>query len=1047
MHELEQFHYGQLVHHGSPTGELRVLAKSPGIRDHHVNAALTHALLPPLEKTCGVAWGVLRAGRGKAAYLTRTDHHAESGAVIRQFVEIPVPVLKTLAGNIQALRQLVETPLPIYEMLGDALPCLQLPDDPAPTESDQVDGLLDLLTYAKNNTRNIEPLLAAIVSGRPLVVQAAPAEAQPRAAFVQGLLALLPASTRFGVSFLLHNTPDSERQASIEFLDAPPQRDALIYHWDSGDISAADVTSDYSRFIVGQMRLDTSLVIQQTERLTRTAGWRFSSGDSLHEALDYASYRSKIDRSIENNMPVDVASVAQILEDDPTLDDETRVRYARHLMSFALALDEMEHVEQVAVTMHDNPVLQDDVYSRLQSAIDDGKGALIFETLVGWLNNPLAPQGPRWMQLLRTAALAELDELLAANDIPGINAFMRQINSLDDSAQPLAAPVLNRLLPRIGRNKELAALLLLLSVRHLSEERLQQLLNSQRFLKAQPRPLRRYLLVLKNPERTPSNGTLIRAAKVYAPQFDDVALLHLALFAHQNDCLALIDRRVLRDLVHLMRARQLPVDTDKLAQLAINLNQTRLTTLKDPAPRFILQILLLAGRYEWLSQAMIAQSRDYYGTNRPFDYVRSIQKAFKESALSAAGARQALNELEQHRIRDVPFLGAICGALEAANWSPELESYASRLMQELAGTPRYMQMLPIQAAFAVLRYYARQDDSRKLYMAARVIASTCAHKEGRLGLSAANRAYAMLKRHPRTRPVALEVIRHYVREADEKAARHMMNYYTEQLDDDGISQKLQIAYEFSNMMGRLDLVTYTGLLHDTVESLQHLAESYHQTGRYPQLIQLRGLVDRIRRTAPSVEFHAMGADLQQVAHDLVILCEQHNRRSKTDEKHIRAMVTATDDPQSILDVMRVAGGHLTEKNVYSRTLNEKDDLSKPFGQIDPDRHPARVAAMKQILHAATTSRPTSRHVWTGAAIADEINSRVQSLPGIGLDDLLKQTGRDWQRLADLITHLVETSDTDVIKSDNRTGRRLDQHSIQPQSPLALLRFIYGATNN
>jgi hypothetical protein len=1046
MHELEQFHYGQLVHHGSPTGEMRVLAKSPGIRDRHINEALKNTLLPPLEQTCGVAWGVLRAGRGKAAYLTRTDHDADSGAVIRQFVEIPVAVLKALAGNVQALRTLVEKPLPVYEMLGDTLPRLQLPDDPAPADDDQIDGLLDLLTYAKNNTRNMEPLLAAIVSGTPLVVRQAPAKARPRAGFVQGLLALLPASTRFGVSFLLHNTPDSGCQANIEFMTTPPERDALIYNWDSGDISGADVSSDYSRFIVGQMRLDTSLVLQQTDRLTRTAGWRFSSGDSLQEALDYASYRSRIDRSVENNMPVDVASVAQILEDDPTLDDDTRVRYARHLMSFALALEEMEHVEQVAVTMHGNPTLQDDVYSRLQDAIDSGKGALIFETLVSWLNNPLAPQGPRWMQLLRTAALAELDNLLDANDIRGINAFLRQINSLDESAQPLAAPVLNRLLPRIGKNKELAALLLLLSVRHLSDDRLHKLLNSQRFLKAQPRPLRRYLLVLKNPERTPPDGTLVRAANVYAPQFYDEALLHLALFANQNDRLSLIDRRVLRDLVTLLSDHQLPLNADKLAQLAINLNQTRLTTLKDPAPRFILQILLMTGRYQWLSQAMIAQSRDYYGTNRPFDYVRSIQSAFKERALSASDARRALDELEQHRIRDVPFLGAICGALEAADWSTELESYASRLMQELAGSPRYMQMLPIQAAFAVLRYYARQDDRRKLHMAVRVIASTCAHKEGRLGLSAANRAYAMLKRHPRTRPVALEVIRQYVREADDRAARHMMNYYKQQLDDDSVSQKLQIAYEFSNMMGRLDLVTYAGLLRDTVESLQHLAESYHQAGRYPQLIQLRGLVDRIRRSAPSVEFHAMGADLRQVAHDLVILGEQHNRRSKTDEQHIAAMVTASDEPQSILDVMRVAGGHLTDKSVYGFSLSEKDDISKPFGNLAPDRHPARVAAMKQILHAATTSRPTSRHVWTGEAIADEINSRVKSLPGIGLNDLLAQTGRDWQRLADLITHLVEHSDTDVIKSDNRTGRKLDNHAIQPQSPLALLRFIYGATS-
>jgi hypothetical protein len=191
----------------------------------------------------------------------------------------------------------------------------------------------------------------------------------------------------------------------------------------------------------------------------------------------------------------------------------------------------------------------------------------------------------------------------------------------------------------------------------------------------------------------------------------------------------------------------------------------------------------------------------------------------------------------------------------------------------------------------------------------------------------------------------------------------------------------------------------------------------------------------------------MGDNLRRVAHDMVILGEQHNRRSKNDETYIRAIVSGDKQPQSILDVMRVAGGYLIDENVHPFRLKEKEDVSKPFGSLQPDSHPKRVVAMKRILHAATTSRPTSRHVWTGEAIADEINSRVQSLPGSGLDTLLKQTGRDWQRLADLIAHIVETSDTDVIQSDNSTGRKLDKQAVQPQSPLALLRFMYGSIKN
>ena len=115
---------------------------------------------------------------------------------------------------------------------------------------------------------------------------------------------------------MLNNTENSSLKGQIEFReDAPAPDGVTLYDWHSGDISGETIENDYSKFIISQMRLDLELVTKETEQLTRTAGWRFSSGDNLAQALDYASYRMKIDQAIKTGLPVEAENAAKVLKE------------------------------------------------------------------------------------------------------------------------------------------------------------------------------------------------------------------------------------------------------------------------------------------------------------------------------------------------------------------------------------------------------------------------------------------------------------------------------------------------------------------------------------------------------------------------------------------------------------------------------------------------------------------------------------------------------------------------------------------------------------
>lgn len=1039
MDALQYFHYGQLVHNGEIRGDARVLAKSKGIKDDFIKLVLETSKISPLPDTVGVSWGMLRTRRGQPLTFARAEQDA-SGAITYQYIQMPADSVRELAGNLSALSQYLTAPLPAYAMLGDDLTAIK-PENISLTTDQQVDSLLDLMSYARNNTRNIEPLIGAIVSGTPLIVINAPHEGDVRLGFIQGLLTLLPASTRLGVTYLSHATPDSAIKAQLMFMEtAPDAENQVVYDWDSGKVSGKEIKNEYSRFVTSQMRLDPEQVTRETEKLTITAGWRFNSGDNLSKALNYASHRAKVDQSLENGMPVEVSSVATILLEDPTLSDEQRLMYSRHLINFSLALDDLQYVDSITATMNQHKEIEEEVLKYMSNALDSGQGAIIFETLVRWQENPFSPTGPKWQQMMGKAALSELDELIEDQDAEMVSDYLDDINRLGKQATPIIGRVIDRVLPLADREPSIPIKILLLAMRNLDDTKLQSLISTSRFVRPLPSDVKRMLALFSQRDQTAPPGTLIRAVKSIPESEQVSALIAFIRQAYSNKRIDLIDERVLNELVKSLNVNPTLIDGHFLTGIAEAIQTTTLERMKRPAPRLVLQLLLLSQNYVALDTLMVAQSRDIYGAEGQREYIKSIQDTFAKTNIPASDVLDALTVMEQMELNQIPIAVATFGALEGTGWSPQLKAVADKMMKEVADNQRLLEALPPESVYSLLQYTARMGDIRRIRIAARVMGSCAAHDGGKDGLKAVNRAYKMLDSNDKTRLISIEVIRQYIREADEKPAHHMIKFYGDRLGAD-ISRKLQMSYEFSNLTARMDWLTYASSLQLTVDMLQAMVNAYDKPASRPNLGDTRLVVDHFRKQLSIGQNRELGEDLRKLAHAIVVLGQRHDRRSSTSDKHNESIARGKSDPRSVLDVYRASGGFLLDNSAYPFRIKE-GNASNPLGENTVEDLAINFSIASTLLEEATNARPSSRNMWTNETLVDEINSQTATLIGEGAKQL-HQMGRNWQRLADLVIHITKSGDAKIIEANNSRGRKLDKLETAPENELELLRFIYG----
>jgi hypothetical protein len=1034
MNGLEHFYYGQLIHDGAPKDNYRVLARSKGITEQQVKFITETIKISPVNSNSPINWGIVR-GNKTIPYILAQAQYATSDSLLHHYVLVPSELTRLLSGNIKAYLPIIPQKLPSFAMLGDELPLLGLPNPVPQPEDQQADDLLELLNYVQNNTKNIEPLLGAIIEGRTLQVIKAPEDVEQRANFVQGLTTLLPASTRYGVTFLLQSGSDSNAQ--IIFSNDPAVEDTVVFDWGTGKVDNPQ-PNEYARFIVSQLRLDASLAVQQAEALTQTAGWRFKSGERLSEALAYASHRSKIDQAVQNRLPVATLDVSHILANDPTLDDAKRERYAQHLVDFALALNDNTHTEPVAIVCGKSAEMANQVLKQFNRAMAEGKASFVFQTLAKWLENPLAPQSQDWIDLLNKSALLELRDIVQNRDTESLKLYLNDIQHLQGTTlvDRIVPKVLEVSLSLVSEDAELPSQVMLLGMSFLDKSGFQKLLTSPNLAKYLPREIKQFLRELYDKEFNTISDSILQAAGTMNEEQRNDAIMRFVEMAYESKRLNLLSDGVLKVVIRITTG----VRSEKYQPIVLNIARDLLEGA-TPAPRgerakYFLQLLLISRRYDLLNRGMQEQSRLHYAEEKQADYFRLLQDVFASTRLPAQDMSRAINDLQGYGLKNLGFISAVAGALQAINYTSELEEFADFVLNMLVDDRSYSENIHHEAPLALLKYYIAQRNSRNVQQLARLIPTVSTQKSDRESLIIIRDSYNAIAEHERLGRLGMDMLRQFIRLASPKVGQRIIEYYAKEFDKDQ-TQKVNRSLDFAILLSYLPIHEYADAARLTADMLEKAHQSYLNS-KIPTT-QIDALYDGIRPKVDVNQRKKIAEELNKFIKLIVTLGKLGDSRS-TNSETIGQLVRGQDNPRNVLEVLRFSGGFFLRGRVYSV---KPKPIANPFIDINPQNLFNNLVLSNLVLSAVVKLAQTKRN-WSNNALTDELESLLRMLTSDPSQELYKLLGIDLQRIAELLPMLVKDADSTISDEQSKLSKKLESKGQQPKNALEFYRYMIGS---
>jgi hypothetical protein len=1027
---------------GKPEKELQLLAASPGVTPEAIAEAVKLALLPPLAD--GRTWALVRGRR--SPYMLVQSGMGPSGQTILHYILPPPEALRGLAGNLKALLPLVQDNFRSFEKVGDKLKTLVMPPSEAPTTEQQVDDILDLMTNTHNRIETIEELLAAIVQGVTLVVVNAPSELETRVKFVQSLLALVPPSARSGVTFATHTLPSTKADTQIRFLAGENvPSDAVIYDWTTGKVGGQDVDDVYSHFITSQLRLDAELVSKQTRALTTVAAWRIKRNETLADALGYAAYRFKVDEAVLNNQPVEIADVSKVLSEDPTLSDTLKIAYTRHLLAVSLALGDMQYADPIAITLRQQPDLEVALQQVFVDKIQEGKAGLVYDTLSRWIANPLGPTGMKWVEVTHKAALAHMDALVKARDVKAINTFLESIHHADAGVEisRVVPKLIEMALPLTVLDRDLNLTVFLLAINYLDSDVLRRLIGTQKFSAQLPPSLGRLMpYITREDVGLCPTGLLVDTAASFGEQWQNLVLVRLAEAAVHAKRPDIIDTPALAGLVRLIGTPVGLQYSQVIAWIARNAStDEELVSLDDPGPTYILQILLGLGDYNSLGDEMLHQARLLYPGDKQTNYVVMVRRLFAETKLEAEQIPAALDAINERGIKSLPLAMAYIGALEGHEWASALDPVAEASSKMLLENPSILEMMESSAMIALLRFHIKRRDVANTIRVAGLLPRV-AVREGTKGIGVVGRMYKMMDWEERVQIAALELLRRYVRLAEDDDAKRAISAFGREFGIN-VQQSLEATYAFKKLMGGLDLLDYAEFLHITAEFLHETAQAYSDKDHIPVIGALMNDLDSLTGGLTDDDRRKIVTELVGLGKAIVVLGDHYlSNRPRDFNKHVEGLLNGKNSPISALDILWIMGGYLTKGKRYPLKM-ETTVKVHPLGARSANLLRDESEVINTVLRSLTRAFPPDKKLTISVeAVRGEMESLWGDIPLHDQREVVRNLAIDLQKTAEL-TMLIAEQGGGKAMEDSGLARKLDENKQQPKNTLEFYRFVSG----
>lgn len=1020
-----------------------MLAASQGIVAEQVAEAIQQAMIPPMGDDTRGSWGLMRGKQALQFVLVQAQTRA-SGETAIHFVVMPTDVLRAAGGNLKAMLSMIEDPMPVFDKPESKIKQL-LFEHPEPVSSDQqIDEILDLMTYTHNQIDIIEALLSGIVQGVPVVVQGAPTDLEMRVKFVQGLLALLPPSARFGVTFATHVIDTTEVETQIRFFGGEKlSRQTLVYGWQKGKLGGNVVGDEYSRFVASQLRLDAELVSQQTRGLTAIAAWRIKRGEGLAEALGYAAWRFKLDNALLNRQPVETADVSKVLAEDPTLSDELKISYTHHLLAFALALGDMQHAEPIAVMLREKPTLEAAIQNQFDEAIKEGKAELVYEAMARWMANPLGPTGNHWVELTHRAILSRMHKLVQTKNLKDINGFLEQVHRASPGLEvgKIVPRLIEMVLPLSVMNRDLNLTVFLLAVNYLESDVLRRLISAEKFTAQLPPTLSRLAPYLTGEDAgmAPS-GLLLSAASDFGDEWRDPILIRLAESAIRAKRADIVDTQALGALVGLVGSTWGVQYSQTILWIAQMLSRDEtLTRLQQPGPTYLLRLLLGSGGYKEVAGEMMHQARVLYAGEAQSDYVTMIQYLFAETPTPIQHVPHVIKALTEGGVRSVPLLMAYIGMLEAHSWSSTLDRVAEESTRMLFESSGVAKVIPPSALIALLKFHINRKDVEKTIRVARLVPQV-ATREGTRGINLVGRMYKLMDWDERIQIAGLELLRRYVRQALDADARKAITAFGREFGV-SVQQALEATYGIRQMLGSVNLLEYSEFLHVTGDYLYDTALSYADKSKIPTVGALRNSLDSLGGNLSSDDRIALADELNELGKTIIELGKPWVARRDI-EPHIENLMMHRKDPASALDMFWIIAGYLRGKRQPIRL--QRVLTQHIFGERSAPRVLDDTRVANAVLQSSLRAFPPSKKMTLNIeAIVGELESLWTEISLEKQREVVRELTVDLQRVGELTYLVAASGNPKAVEEGSSIVRKLEEGTQQPKNTIELYRFVSG----
>jgi len=1042
---LEHFYYGQLFYQGKPHGELRLLASSPGVKTEHAAEAINEARLPPMLNVHNGSWALLR---GKTIpFMLAQAQIGDRGQAMRHVILMPIDVLRALGGNLRILSKIIDPKMPAYDTVGHTIPVLTLPQVTVPSLAAQEGAMLALMTATRDRMDVIEALLAAIIQNVQVVVVNAPFEPAQRVAFIEGLLTLLPPPARFGVTFATHTLPSTKVDAQIRFLhEGLPPANALLFNWPTAELTGNKVEDEYSRFIKSQLRLDMSLVIQQTSAMTAVAGWRLKRGDSLSDSLKYASYRLSIDTAINNNQPVASNEAAKILAEDPTLTEELRAAYVRHLLAFALGLDEIEHADVLAVVVRGQPDLERVIMKQMSDALSTGKADRVYRTLLRWLTNPLGFKGMYWVELAQRAATAYAETLARGGAADALTAFLRHLQRSGSviEATSIMARLIEISLPLAVQHPPLAETVFLLGANTLTGSRWQKFAAIKQLQVHLPAAISQLIDTLTDENAlSTAPGLLAQAAAALGDDAQNLLIIRFTELANLSNRRDLLDNTALAALVTAALSPYGTTYDSFLRSLVRSLSsEETLDALGMYGSRYLLQILLARQAYDDLASELLHQNRLLYPTDKMLSYATLLRGLFLETPFPKDDTALALKTLNDKGIKPLPLAMAYFGALEQHGWTQD--SIAAELSSLVFGNRMITDAIQLDLLMQLLNYHVRRRDSNFTVRVAQLLPIAAARK-GEEGVAPMIEVYKLLDWDDAVKNVAMDSLRRFIRRSSDAVALESIQTFKAQLGDK-LGEGLEAAYIIKRMMGGESLADYAYSVHTTAQFLYDTGLTFADKNKLPAIPALLSDLDSLNGGLNDTERNLLSSAAIDMLKTLGLLSGQHRSvRPRENDEQVQMLIDGKGSASTIFDIFRVMGGYFAR----GRRLSARTDKVAGNHPLADRSAPVLMREVNQIArllkNALRTFPPNTPRI---AIAADAIIGELESLwSDIALHErrtLVRDLAIDLQRIPELTLMMTERVDVKGLQdSSNGLTRKIDANRHRPENAMEFYRFIYG----